>query len=84
MLIALPSVLAACSDSIGSVEPPKLMPPPVELTGDCARPVLLPNRSLTQSEVENFWLRDRANLIECGQYKELLEEFYRDRDIRIG
>lgn len=83
MLLGLPLVLAACSGSIGSVEPPKLVPPPVELTVDCVRPVLLPERELTQSEVEIFWMRDRSNLIECGQYKDLLQEFYADRDTRI-
>jgi len=83
-LIALPLVLGACSGSIGSVEPPKLAPPPEALTEPCARPVLLPERELSQREVELFWLRDRANLIECGQYKDLLEEFYRTRDTGIG
>lgn len=84
MLTVLPLGLAACSDSIGSVEPPKLAPPPVELTAPCERPVLLPERVLIQREVENYWLRDRASLIECGQYKDLLEDFYNDRDQRIG
>lgn len=83
-LIALPLALGACSGSIGSVEPPKLSPPPAELIEPCERPVLLPERILTQSEVEALWIRDRANLIECGQYKDLLQEFYQDRDSRIG
>ena len=84
MLIVPLSVLVACSDSIGSVEPPDLAPAPEELTVLCEQPVLLPERILTQEEVENYWVQDRSNLMRCGQYKELLEEFYVDRDQKIG
>jgi len=84
MLLVLPWVLGACSDLIGSVEPPTLASPPEALTEPCARPVPLPNREIEQSEVENLWIRDRANLIECGEYKKLLQEFFYDRDSRIS
>jgi hypothetical protein len=84
MLTILPLGLTACSELIGSVEPPKLAPPPIELTESCTRPVLLPERTLKQKEVENFWIRDRASLIECNQYKNLLKEYYTNRDDAIS
>ena len=83
MQIVLLLGLTACSASIGSVEPPKLVTPPEELTESCARPVLLPDRELTQAEVEMFWINDRENLIRCGYRLQELIAFYQDRDERI-
>lgn len=80
MLSAALSVLIACSDSIGSVEPPLLSPPPARLTRSCEKPVLLPEGDLTQAEVEFFWINDRENLIRCGLQLNELIEFYRNRD----
>lgn len=79
-LIAALSALAACSGSIGSVEPPILADPPEDLTRSCERPVLLPDRDLTQREVEMFWINDRENLIRCGLRLQELIEFYNNRD----
>lgn len=84
MLIALLSTLTACEESIGSVESPKLKPPPSGLTDLCSRPVLLPNRELTQREVEAYWITDRERLIRCGYKLQQLIEFYVDRDRRIS
>lgn len=81
--IVLLSTLVACSESIGSVEPPSLASPRSELLKECAQPVLLPDKSLSQFEVEKFWIRDRINLIECAKYKTLLQDFYADRDAKI-
>lgn len=83
MLIAALSILAACSESIGSVEPPKLSSPPLGLTDPCARPVDLPDRDLTQKEVEFYWINDRENLIRCGLQLQDLIAFYEDRDRRL-
>ena len=84
MLIVLLSALGACGDSIrSSTKPPVLSPPPAELEDDCAQPVRLPDRVLTQAEVEALWLQDRVALIDCGLTKELLEQYYRDRDRRL-
>lgn len=81
MLIVPLSVLAACGDSIrSSNEPPVLTEAPPELTGICAQPVPLPERELTQAEVEEYWLRDRAALVECGVTKAALLRYYRNRD----
>lgn len=83
-LIVLLSVLTACADSIqSSNKPPVLEPAPQELTGACPQPVVLPERELTQAEVEGYWLRDRAALIECGVTKAALLRYYRDRDAGI-
>ena len=76
-------VLAACSDSIGSVEPPVLADPPEGLTESCPRPILLPERELIQAEVERYWINDRSNLIGCGLQLQALIDFYKKRDTRI-
>ena len=83
MQLAPLSLLMACSGSIGSVEPPKLAPPPDSLIVPCARPVLLPNHVLSQSEVETYWVRDRANLITCGERHQAQTEFYQSRDSKV-
>lgn len=84
MLIGLPFLLMGCAASIrSSNEPPVLSPAPSGLTASCASPVRLPDRELSQSEVEEYWLRDRQALIECGMTKEALLAYYRDRDSRI-
>lgn len=84
MLIAVLSTLTACGGSIGSVEPPKLTPPPAGLTDPCQRPSLLPDRELTQEEVEFFWINDRERLVRCGYQLQQLVDFYKDRDGRIA
>ena len=74
MLIALLLVLAACTDSTQSVENFRLDPPPASLTIPCAQAAELPERVLTQAEVESFWLADRRRLAECrSRYKRLIE-----------
>lgn len=84
MLVGLLLALTACADSIGSVEPPKLIPAPVALTTSCERPVQLPESVLTQADVESFWLRDRAELVTCGERLEALRDFYISRDNLIS
>lgn len=83
MLLVPLFLLTGCADSIGSVEPPKLAPAPISLTEPCARPVLLPDRELSQSEVERFWLRDRGSLITCAERQQALKDFYTSRDKKI-
>lgn len=82
MLIAALWALQACSVLTQSAidQGPILEPAPAELLSECDKPVRLPDRSLTQAEVETFWLRDRVALIECGQTKEALIDYYRQRD----
>ena len=64
MLVGLPLALTACAGSPG-VSVPRPGPPP-SLTAPCAAPVALPDRGLTQAEVETLWGRDRSALRECG------------------
>lgn len=50
-----------------------------KLIEKCARPVKLPNRELTQLDVERFWAKDRAELIKCGLTKEKLVAIVKQR-----
>lgn len=79
-LVALPFLLAACGASIQSSEPPTLNPAPAQLTRSCPRPVDLPDRPLSQLEVEELWIRDRQALINCGLSKDALARYYAERD----
>lgn len=63
MLLALPCLLTACDDWRGSS--PIAAPPP-SLTAPCPAPVTLPDRGLTQAEVEVAWGRDRRALRACA------------------
>lgn len=56
--------LAACEDSTRSLGLDER--PPASLTQECAEPFSLPNRDAQQAEVEQWWLADRFNLVECG------------------
>lgn len=74
-------VLTACADSISAIDQaPVLKAPPEELTLACDKPVKLPQRALTRSEVEILWRSDREALTQCGLEKEALVEFYANRD----
>ena len=58
--------LASCGS--GSVETSLLKPrPPASMTTPCAGPVALPERALTDAEVEVLWGRDRTALRACGE-----------------
>lgn len=65
MLFALPLVLGACAASTPSREELRLDPPPASLTEPCGPAQRLPERVLTQAEVEAFWIRDRQRLAAC-------------------
>ena len=64
MLIALASALTACGGST-FVEAPARPAPPPSMTQPCSAPQRLPERGLTQSEVETLWGRDRGALRAC-------------------
>lgn len=78
MLGVAPLVLPACDGSTISAE--ILQSPPDQLAEPCERPVYLPERSLTQAEVETYWALDRSNLIRCGETKEAITRYYQERD----
>lgn len=85
MLIAPLSVLAACSASTPSVEELNIQRAPASLTQPCPRPVLLPNRELTQAEVEDYWLVDRRNLLNCrSRHAGLVNEHNETMDVVLG
>jgi len=71
MLAGLPLALTACAAS--TVVSPRITPPP-SLLVQCAAPVRLPERALTQAEVETFWGRDRTALRRCrGRHQGLVD-----------
>lgn len=85
MLIGLPLALAACSGSIPSAEDLNIQRAPASLTQPCPRPVLLPNRVLTQAEVEDYWLVDRRNLVNCrSRHAGLVNEHNETLDTILG
>lgn len=67
-LIGLPCLLAACGGSTAS----DLVAPPDALVVPCPVPVRLPDRALTQAEVEGAWGADRRALRGCGERHALL------------
>jgi len=48
-------------------------------TSRCRLPAKLPERALTQRQVEEYWANDRANLIRCGVSKQKLVDFMKKR-----
>jgi hypothetical protein len=56
------SLLSGCL-GLNSGEP-AILPP--SLTKGCSRPVALPERGLTDTEIEILWGRDRGALRACG------------------
>jgi hypothetical protein len=57
------TAFAGCNSA--SVEPQRPHLPP-SLTQPCAAPVALPDRGLTDQEVERLWGRDRSALRACA------------------
>lgn len=45
---------------------------PVKSADPCDKPVLLPERWLSDAEVETLWRRDRVALLDCGMRVEVL------------
>ncbi len=61
LLLLVFLLLASC----GSTSADRLDPPP-SLLVPCAAPVIIPERSLTDQDVEVMWGRDRSALRSCG------------------
>ena len=82
MLITSLSVLTACAGSTRSNNNLQgvLTPAPAELVVPCASPITLPERELTQAEVERYWLKDRKNLVICKRQKDGVVKYYEKRD----
>lgn len=73
-LLAPLCLVTAC----GGFKSPDIPAPPAALVAPCARPVALPDRGMSQSEVEQFWRRDRIALADCGDRLEGLAGFMGD------
>ena len=84
MLAASALALAACKGSIISTDRTRLTAADSSITGPCARPVRLPERKLSQADVEKYWSRDRANLVRCAGEKAEVVRYYDDLFRRIG
>jgi hypothetical protein len=86
MLLGLALAVTACAGSGGSgkTTPPQFGAIPPKYKKACAKPGELPDRDLTQAEVERYWGKDRAGLINCAATKQGLVKFIEDRDRRIG
>lgn len=74
MLLGLPCLVTAC----GGFRSPDIPAPPAALVAPCERPVRLPDRGMSQSEVETAWRRDRIALADCGDRLEGLAGFMGD------
>lgn len=83
MLLISALILVGCGDSIKSVEPPKLEPPPSGLTEPCQRPTLLPERNLSKGEVTSYWAEDRGRHVTCVDRHAALVGYYQTRDAKI-
>lgn len=64
-MIAVASVLTGCAAST-AVEAPVRPDLPPSLVTPCAAPVALPERALSDQEVEVAWGRDRSALRACA------------------
>ena len=84
MLIMVLSLTTACDDSIGSVRPPDFAKIPTVFAKDCKKPQELPDRGLTQLDVETNWALDRKNLLDCGDLHKQTIEWLQQRDKGIA
>lgn len=84
MLIVSALVLTACAGSTKYTDGPTLTGADSSITGPCNRPVKLPNRALSQADVEKYWSRDRANLVKCAGEKAEVVRYYDDLFKRVG
>ena len=54
--------------------------PPQSLLTPCSDTAELPARDLSAGDVKNAWAKDRVSLVECGDRKDALLQFYASRD----
>ncbi len=67
MMLSALFLLAACGGSTFAD-----LPPPPSLTAPCPKPVTLPERELSVTEIELYWGRDRGHLRQCGEQVDAL------------
>lgn len=79
-LLSAASVLTACAGSTRPGANARIVLPalPAETAAPCPGPQALPDNGMTQSEVEQYWARDRVNLAKCRDSKGAIVTFYED------
>ena len=77
-------MLMGCNASTVLSNKPILVPVDPRLAAECVRPVNLPNRALTQVEIETLWSKDRLNLVNCASRHSTSITYYEDRDKELG
>jgi hypothetical protein len=79
-LVAFP--LAACGVSTKSATAikPRLASIDSALLKQCRNAVQIPDKALTQADVERYWGSDRASLVECRRRHKGLGEAIKFRD----
>lgn len=79
--------LTACSTANGKIDlaPATISLPKLDsaLLKKCNIPVALPNRTLTQEEVEHYWTIDREALVICAKRHGFLVDAIKFRDAQI-
>jgi hypothetical protein len=74
--------LTACGVSTGSNRL-LVTDAPAELLRHCKLPVKLPERGLTQADVEKLWGTDRASLVRCHNKHKKTVDYYLTRDDKL-
>lgn len=85
--LTLPACAALTKSNSTFVTPPKkplIQEADSGLTEGCPRPIELGDAALNQSQVENGWATDRANLVRCGERHEAHVKFIKDRDAKLS
>ncbi len=83
LMLAALGLLASCASTPLAVAP-TLTRPNAALSQNCAKPVWIEEKTLTQADVEHYWLEDRSALIACGDRLKALAGWYQTRDHAIG
>ena len=77
-LLLLPSCVPNRSGNI-ETELPRL---DERVERGCVQPLLLPEKNLSQFEVEKYWASDRAALVTCKSTQQLTVDYY--NSVRTG
>lgn len=86
LVITITLFLLGCSAQTASVAPavkPQLGAIDSALTADCNNPVVLPEKLLSQFEVEKHWSTDRKSLVECKRRHKGLKNAIEFRDRHV-
>ena len=85
MLTGCVFLLTACSGLTASNKNKNLQLPAasVLLQQDCKSPVSIPDQELTQVQVEQYWARDRYELIKCSEKHRAVVTYYNKRDAAL-